>query len=292
MDKITAASVFVAIVERGSMTAAADTLDMSRSMVTRYLAAIEDWAGTRLLHRSTRRLSLTPAGEQVTEHCRQLLRIAEQLSSSSDIEEAPPQGRLRIACPPSLGQDILTPVFQRYLERYPGVSIDLHVSNQTVNLIEERIDLAIRVTNELDPNLIARKLGDCPSVVCAAPAYLERAGVPVQVQDLTGFNCMSYSRFGKSLWLFEREEEVFSVPVSGNLTANDPSVLLQATIEGIGISMQPEYSANTYIEEGTLVRLLPEYRPQTLGVYGLYSSRQHMPRALRAMIDMLVESLA
>ncbi|RRD01801.1 LysR family transcriptional regulator [Amphritea balenae] len=292
MDRITAANVYVAIVERGSLTAAAESLDMSRSMVTRYLAEIEDWAGARLLHRSTRRLSLTPAGEQVQKYCRQLLSIAEQLSNSFDIEEAPLQGRLRISCPPSLGQDILIPVFKTYLERYPGVDIDLHVSNQAVNLIEERIDLAIRITNELDPNLIARKLGECASVVCTAPDYLDRVGTPSQLEDLTELNCMTYSRFGKSLWLFDHQEGVSSIPVSGNLTANDPSALLQAALDGIGISMQPEYSVLAHIEAGRLVRLLPDYQPQVLGIYGLYSSRQHMSKALRAMIDMLVESLA
>ena len=147
-----------------------------------------------------------------------------------------------------------------------------------MNLVEERIDLAIRITNELDPNLIARPLGHCDSVVCASPAYLAAHGAPASVQDLAPHNCLTYSYFGKSLWQFERGGERVAVPVSGNLSANESQVLLAAAIEGAGIAMQPAYSARGPIAQGRLVALLPDFVPQGLGVYGVYASRRRCRR--------------
>ena len=158
-----------------------------------------------------------------------------------------------------------------------------------MNLVEERIDLAIRITNQLDPNLIARPLGQCSSVICAAPVYLERHGVPQRAEDLALHNCLTYAYFGKSLWNFERAGEELSVPVSGNLSANDSVVLLRAAVEGAGITMQPTFSVSPLIASGQLVALLPQDVPQTLGIHGIYSSRQHQTATLRTMLDFLVD---
>ncbi|WP_145577817.1 LysR family transcriptional regulator, partial [Yersinia alsatica] len=172
MDRITAAEVFVAIVERGSMIAAADALEMSRAMVTRYLAQMEQWAGARLLHRTTRKLSLTHAGEATLERCRRMLEFAQDMDLVEGQEDEELRGLLRISCSQSLGQSALAIAVTEYLRRYPQVAVDLQMNNRTVNLVEERIDLALRITNDLDPNLIARPLATCHSVVCAAPSYL------------------------------------------------------------------------------------------------------------------------
>jgi DNA-binding transcriptional LysR family regulator len=172
-----------------------------------------------------------------------------------------------------------------YLQHYPRTAIDLQIGNKAVNLVEERIDLAIRITNQLDPGMIARRLGNCPSVVCAAPAYLKARGTPRRAEDLAQHNCLTYTYFGKSLWHFERGGKAVSVPVSGNLSANESVVLLQAAVEGAGIVMQPVFSAAALIASGQLVALLPQYKPQTLGIHGLYTSRQHQPAILRTMLD-------
>lgn len=160
MDRLEAAKVFVTIVERGSMVSAANALDMSRSMVTRYLSEMEEWSGARLLHRSTRSLSLTPAGEQVLDYCHRLLELANEVPAVSHASVAIPRGLLRISCSQFLAHQILAPVVRQYLASYPQASVNIHVSSQTVDLVAERIDLAIRITNELDPNLIARRLGN------------------------------------------------------------------------------------------------------------------------------------
>ena len=291
MDRITSAEVFVAIVERGSLSAAAEGLDMSRAMVTRYLAEMEAWSGARLLHRTTRRIGLTPAGEVTLSRCRQMLEIASQMAVADGLEADTPRGLLRIACAQSLAQQTLSVAVTAYLRRYPQTAVDLVVDNRTINLVEERIDLAVRITNDLDPNLIARPLGTCESVVVAAPSYLAAHGTPRRVEDLAIHNCLTYSYFGKSLWKFTdtKTGAPSDVPVGGNLSANESMVLLAAAREGAGIALQPVFAAAPLIASGQLVRLLPDHVPQALGIHGVYSSRRQMPAALRAMLDFLVD---
>lgn len=292
MDRITAARVFVTIVDLGSMIAAADHLDMSRAMVTRYLAQMEEWTGARLLHRTTRKLSLTDAGERTLSLSRKMLAVAEAIDLVEDNQTEEIRGLLRITCSQSLGQTALAGAVTQFLKRHPQVSVDLQMNNRTVNLVEERIDLALRITNELDPNLIARPLSTCASVVCAAPAYLAANGTPNHPEDLASHNCLTYNWFGKSLWHFDRAGEKSAVAVSGNLSANESVVLLAGTLQGAGISLQPYYSAAPLLAKGELVELLPGYQPQAMGIYGIYTTRKQMPATLRAMLDYLVEWFA
>lgn len=292
MDRITAAEVFVAIVERGSMSAAADLLDMSRAMVSRYLNEMETWAQARLLHRTTRKLSLTDAGEKTLLRCREMLALAGDMRVENASDTASVSGLLRISCSQSLGQTALGVAVTAFLQRYPRVAVDMQMNNRAVNLVEDRIDLALRITNALDPNLIARPLGRCGSVLCAAPAYLEKQGMPRQLSDLSLHNCLTYTYFGKSLWHFTQADEPFTVPVSGNLSGNESLVLLSSALDGAGITLQPRYSVQRYLASGALVPLLTEYRPQDMGIYGIYASRQHMPPALRALLDFLVQWFA
>ncbi|HEJ7887034.1 TPA: LysR family transcriptional regulator [Serratia liquefaciens] len=292
MDRITAAEVFITIVDRGSMIAAAETLEMSRAMVTRYLAQMEQWAGARLLHRTTRKLSLTDAGERTLERCRQMLALAGEIDLVEGEQSDELRGLLRITCSQSLGQTALVGAVAQYLKRHPQVAVDLQMNNRTVNLVEERIDLALRITNELDPNLIARPLSSCASVVCASPAYLAAHGTPRHPQDLALHNCLTYSYFGKSLWHFDLQGVKSAIAVSGNLSANESVVLMAGTVQGAGISMQPYYSAAPLLASGELIELMPDYRPQSMGIYGIYTSRRQMPATLRTMLDFLVEWFA
>ncbi len=287
-----ATRVFVEVVERGSQTAAAEALEMSRAMVSRYLGELETWVGARLLHRTTRKLSLTGAGEQLLGQCREMLAMAEAMQSVSRTDEAAPRGILRIACSQSLAQAWLVHALDEFIRLYPQVSVDLLVGSQAVNLVEARIDLALRITNQLDPNLIARQLAVCRSVVCATPAYLAKHGTPQRPEDLAQHNCLSYAYFGRSIWEFTRAGEPHAVAVSGNLSANESMVLLEAVLADIGISLQPRYSVSAHLRSGALVQLLPDYQPQELGIHALYGTRRQMPPALRALLDFLIERLA
>ena len=292
MDRLTALRVFVSVVEQGSLSGAGEKLDMSRAMVSRYLAELESWMGARLLHRTTRRLSLTGPGEEALNRARAMLALGEEMEQIAVKGDDAPKGQLRITSSYSLSEALLVGAANDYLAQYPGTAIDILLLDRTVNLVEERIDLAVRITNDLDPNLVARRLGTCHSVVCASPAYLTDHPAPQKVQDLALHNCLTYTYFGKSLWEFNGPDGPESVPVSGNLSANISNLLLEATLGGAGISLQPRYSAQPYLERGELVPLLTQWQPKRLGVYGVYATRKQMSPLLRSFLDFLLARMA
>ncbi len=289
MDRLTAMRVFVTVVDLGSQSAAADHLDMSRPVISRYLADLENWVGARLMQRTTRKLSLTAAGNEVLPRCRQMLELAGDLQAVVSAPDEAPRGELRISVSTSFGQAQLVDAVTEYVRRYPLVKVDLQMLDRTVNLVDERIDLAIRTSNDIDPNLIARRLSVCHSVICASPDYLRRHPTPSRVEDLSGHNCLTHSYFGRSLWHFEVAGESIAVPVHGNISANEALTLQQATLAGAGIAMLPTYLAAEKLRSGELIRLLPEARPMTLDLNAVYTSRKHMPATLRSMLDSLAE---
>ncbi|MGF6590770.1 LysR family transcriptional regulator [Pseudomonas sp. 2835] len=289
MDRLTAMRVFVSVVDLGSQSAAADHLELSRPVVSRYLAELEDWVGARLMQRTTRRLSLTAAGQETLPRCRQMLELAGDLQAAVSTPNDAPRGELRISVSTSFGQAQLMDAVADYVKRYPGVKIDLQMLDRTVNLVDERIDLAIRTSNDLDPNLIARRLTVCRSVICASPAYLQQHPAPQQVQDLSQHNCLTHSYFGRSLWHFDVDGEVMSVPVQGNISANEAMTLQRAALAGAGVAMLPTYQAAGALRSGELVRLLPRAKPRELNLNAVYTSRKHMPATLRSMLDFLAE---
>ncbi|WP_442112420.1 LysR family transcriptional regulator [Pseudomonas sp. NUPR-001] len=289
MDRLSAMRVFVSVVDLGSQSAAAEHLDLSRPVVSRYLAELEDWVGARLMQRTTRRLSLTAAGQETLTRCRQLLELADDLRVAVRAPDEAPRGELRISVSTSFGQAQLIDAIAAYVQRYPGVKIDLQMLDRTVNLVDERIDLAIRTSNDLDPNLIARRLSVCRSVICASPAYLREHPTPLQVEDLAQHNCLTHSYFGRNLWHFEVAGQSLSVPVQGSISANEAMTLQRAALAGAGIAMLPTYQAAAALRSGELIRLLPQAKPQELNLNAVYTSRKHMPATLRSMLDFLAE---
>ena len=289
MDRLNAMRVFVTVVDLGSQSAAADHLDLSRPVVSRYLAELEAWVGARLLHRTTRKLSLTAAGNETLPRCRQMLELSEDMQAAVGSAGGTPRGLLRISVSTSFGQSQLAAAVTDYVRLNPGVTIDLQMLDRTVNLVDERIDLAIRTSRELDPSLIARQLTVCRSVLCASPAYLREHPAPRRVDDLSQHNCLTHSYFGKSLWHFTCDGEELSVPVQGNISANEASTLLSATLSGAGVSLLPSYQAGVHVQRGDLVRLLPDAEPRVMNIYAVYASRKHMPAALRSMLDFLAQ---
>lgn len=289
MDRLNAMRVFVTVVDLGSQSAAADHLQLSRPVVSRYLAELEAWVGARLMQRTTRKLSLTAAGQETLPRCRQLLELAGDLQAAVQQPDDAPKGALRISVSTSFGQAQLVDAVAAYVRRYPGVKVELQMLDRTVNLVDERIDLAIRTSNELDPNLIARRLSVCRSVVCASPAYLSEHGVPQRVEDLSRHNCLTHAYFGHSLWHFKVAGQPVAVPVAGNISANEAMTLQKAALAGAGIAMLPSYQTADALRRGELVRLLPEAQPRTLNLNAVYTSRKHMPATLRSMLDFLVQ---
>lgn len=293
MDRLKAMQVFLAVVEGGSLSAAAAALDLSRPVVTRCVAELEGWAGARLLHRSTRRLTLTAAGEALLPACRQMVELADGMRAAVAAPDAALSGQIRLTASHSLGQTQLAPAVAAFVARHPGVSVDLMMADRTVNLVEERIDLAIRIAVELDPNLIARRLCDCHSVVCASPAWLTAQGAPRHPAELAKLNCLTHSYFGKSVWRFHGPDGApEAVAVGGNLSANDAMTLLAAARAGAGIAMLPVVLAAPALAAGELLPVLEGWTPQLAGVHAVYASRRHMLPALRALLDFLVERFA
>lgn len=289
MDRLTAMQVFSEVAQRGSFTAAADQLGMTRVMVTRYVNDLEQWLGTRLLQRSTRRISLTASGESCLARCRRMLELSAEIQEGLDQRDQTPKGQLRITTSMSFGIAHLAAAISDYQTRYPEVSVDMLMLDRSVNLIEDRIDLAIRITSELDPGLVARRIAPCRSIVCASPRYIERHGLPESPEDLSRHNCLIYSNFGKKDWHFFRGDEHVSVQVSGNLSANEATVLTQAMLAGAGVGLQPTYLVGPLIQSGQLLKLLPAWHPPELTIWGVYLSRKHLPASLRTMLDFLTE---
>ncbi|OBU84806.1 LysR family transcriptional regulator [Chromobacterium subtsugae] len=290
MDRLTAMQVFAEVAQLGSFTAAGDKLDMSRPMVTRYVDELEQWLGVRLLQRSTRKVTLTDAGLACLARCQQMLELAAEVRADASQRDGQMRGLLRVTASTSFGQAVLAGAIAEFSERHPQLRVDLQLGDRTVNLIEERIDLAIRITNEPDPGLVGRRLCDCRSLAVASPAYLARHGVPRHPLELEAHRCLSYSNFGRSEWRFQQgAEEALRVRVSGRISANEASALLSAALAGAGVSLQPSYLAAPYVRRGELVALLPGWEPAVLGIHALYPSRRLLPLALRGLLDFLAE---
>lgn len=292
MDRLSAMRVFVCVVEQGSLSRAAEKLNLSRAMVSRYLADLEKWIGGRLLHRTTRSQSLTSAGEEVLARCQALLLLSDEIEQIVDNNQQMPRGLLRMTSSQSLIQAFLTDAVCDYLTFNPAAQIDICRQEKTLNLVDERIDLAIRITNQLDSNLIARRLGTCHSVMCASPAYAERHLLPQKIEQLSKHNCLTHEHYSHHQWGFTYQGSSVVIPVNGNLSANCATVLMSATLRGFGISLLPRYLVNQWLDDGQLLEVLPDYQPETLGIYGVYTSRQFMPATLRAFLDFLVSRFA
>ncbi|ASA06864.1 TPA: LysR family transcriptional regulator [Enterobacter hormaechei] len=291
MDRVIAAQVYNRICELGSLSAAARALGISRPMVSRYLEQMEKWAGARLVNRSTRKLTLTAAGEKVLQKTRTLSQISQEIEDQS-VKDLP-SGTLRVACAHFTAMHIIVPVLPDLLQRYPQLRIELDVNNHPVSLVGERIDVAIRITDNPEPGMIARRLGECRSVLCASPHYLASRGVPEQLEDLSRHNCLHYSFFAGQSWRFLTPEgESVTTAVSGNLSASISSLLMEAAINHCGIAMLPEREADAALRQGSLVPVLGAFTPKPIGIFGIYQSRDYQPAAQRVFLDALANHLA
>ena len=292
MDRLTAMRVFVDIAASGSFSATADKLDMSRAMVTRYVAELEQWLNARLLQRSTRRVTLTDAGEQCLRRSQQMLALMENIEEETAHGEGELRGQLRLTCSMSFTYAHLAAAIAHFLALHPQLKIDLNVSEGALNLVEARIDLAIRISSEPDPLLIGRPLARCDSVLLASPAYLASRGQPQAPDELAQHLCLSHANFGKNTWRFTRNGEATQVSVSSHFSANDATALLQASLAGGGIALLPTYLANPHLASGALQAILPDWEAPVLTIYALFPSRRHLPPAVRALLDFLVQRFA
>ncbi|EJT06990.1 LysR family transcriptional regulator [Rhizobium sp. CCGE 510] len=264
---------------------------MSRAMASRYIASMEDWSGTRLLHRTTRQLSLTSAGERVLEMCRDIVRVADAVTEVANHADTP-RGLLRVTAPSILAEAQLIPLLSDFADVYPRIKVDLQISDRTIDLVQDRIDLAIRIANRLDPSLIAKRLGECSSRLYASPRYLGEFGTPKGLEDLNDHRCLTYTHLGGTEWSLNNLESQVVISVEGTFQTNDALALRRAALSGLGIATLPCFAADQEVQTGRLVVVLPEWKPTTLGIHALYVSRKHLPMAARVLIDFLAARLA
>ena len=289
MDRLTAMQVFVEVAHSGSFSATANKLDMSRAMVTRYVAELEQWLGARLLQRTTRSVTLTDAGESCLRRSQQMLALKENVEEETTHAGNELRGQLRLTCSISFAYAQLAAAITDFLQLHPKLKIDLNASEGALNLVEARIDLAIRISAEPDPLLIARPLAACESALVASPAYLARHGMPSSPADLSTHRCLSYANFGKSIWHLRRGAEQQQVGVTSHFSANESTALLQAALAGAGIALQPTYLANPHLAAGTLQAVLSDWTLPMMRIYALYPSRKNLSPAVRALVDFLVQ---
>jgi DNA-binding transcriptional LysR family regulator len=287
MDRLAAMRVFAEVATTGSFSAAADKLDMSRAMVTRYVGALEQWLGARLLQRTTRSVTLTDAGEHCLRRSQQMLALMEDVEEETRSHDGALRGQLRITCSISFAYAQMAAAIVDFLELHPQLKIDLNASEGALSLVEARIDLAIRISAEPDPALIGRVLAPCTSVLVASPAYLSSQGMPQSPADLAAHRCLTYANFGKSAWMLTRGAERTQVNVSSHFSANEATSLLRAALAGGGLALQPAYLANPHLADGSLRQVLPDWALPDMAIYALYTSRRHLSPAVRALLDFL-----
>lgn len=291
MDHLSAIRSFIEIADQGSLTRAAEALDLSRAMISRHLAGLERWLGARLLHRTTRRVSLSEAGMEALPRLRQMIELAADLQAVAGARSTEPTGKLRIATSLSFAVSYLAKALVDFQVRHPRIEAELLTVDRAVDLVGERIDLAIRITNRLDDGVVARRLASCRSVLCASPAYLKRRGRPARPEDLKAHDCITHAFGTRAEYRLRRAGRSTTVDVKGPLSSNETAVLRQAALAGAGIAMLPTYFVGDELLRGVLVRLLPDHEPEPLGIHAVYLSRQHQPQPLKLLIEFLADRL-
>lgn len=293
MDLLLSMKVFAAVVDGGSFAAAAARLDTSRAMASKQVQKLEEHLGTRLLNRTTRKLSLTETGRAFYERSVQIVSDVEEAEQIAGQMTRAPRGELKVTVPLSYGQHRLAPIIAEYSRHYPDVRINISLSDRKVDLVEEGFDLAIRIGSLPQSDLIARKIGGARNLVCASPAYLARAGTPATPADLSAHPCLGYTLTGTGTeWRLEGPGATVSVPVSGPIKADNGDMLRLAAVNGCGIIFQPQFIVAGDLAAGRLVRVLPEWQSGELGIYAVYPSRKHLSAKVRTFVDFLAQRLA
>ena len=282
--------IFARVVEAGSFAEAARRMDISRAAVSKAVAKLEKDLSTRLLLRSTRHLSLTETGIALSEHVARILAEAEHAEQAINNLHAEPRGTLKVSAPSSFGTRHVATALPCFLVRYPKIKIDLTITDRPGDLIEEGYDVQIRVTNEPDPNLVARKIAPVRRILCATPQYFQQWGVPKTPEDLVKHNCLDCALSAEqSYWRFTGPEGKIKVPVSGTLRINDNDALAQAALHGLGIALLPTYTIGMELQKGRLHAALPEYLSVEHHIYACYLPSRHLPKKISSFINFLSE---
>ncbi len=280
--------VFVAVVECGSFSQAGEKLGVTKSAVSKRISQLEAKLGVQLLQRTTRRLSLTEAGERYFDYARNALMIANEGEDAISQLQDQPQGTIRVNAPMAFGRLHIAPMMPKFLFDNPQIKVDMMMDDRVVDLVSGSFDIAIRIGKLPDSSLIARRLAPCHSVLCASPQYLEKFGVPDTPKDLIHHNCLSYSYFQAGTeWRFTGPDGLVSVVPKGNYRVNNSEALLEGLLAGLGIAQMPTFIVGPALASGELVSLLPDYVLPQHAIYAMLPERKHLPAKIRVFLEYL-----
>jgi DNA-binding transcriptional LysR family regulator len=292
MDLLGPMKTFVRVVEAGSFTAVATEQNSTQPTISRQIAALEEHLGSRLLTRTTRALTLTDDGRAFYEHALRALEAIGEAENAVGRRQAKPTGTLRLAVPVVLGRRHIVPRLAGFLSRYPDLSIDVTMSDSFVDLVEQGIDLALRVGEITDQSLVARKIGMVRRVTVASPAYLKAHGTPRAPADLARHQCIVYTRLATgNRWHFESKDGPLVVDVSGRYRVDNSEAVREGVLAGLGIAVIPAFAFSNEVENKQVQVLLRSYEPKPLPLNAVYPSRRFVPLKVRAMIDFLANEL-
>lgn len=291
MDRFLEMRAFVAVVDAGSFVRAADALGLSKTAVSRLVGDLESRLGTRLLHRTTRRLSLTPEGEVFQERCRSLLEGVEAAEAELSTHASEVVGQLRINVPVTFGLLHLAPLWPAFMALHPRVVLDVTLSDRLVDLVDEGYDLAVRIAQLQTSSLVSRQLTSTRLVLCASPDYLSRHGTPAHLSDIAQHSVIGYTLLATGdQWAFHGPQGPVSLKVTPRMRTNSGDTCCAAALQHLGIVLQPTFLVGPHLASGALVEILPEYRSIDLGVHAVYPTRKHLTPKVRALIDFLVDA--
>lgn len=294
MDTLDGIKTVVAVVETGSFTAASERLGMSKALVSKYIGEVEDSLGVRLLNRSTRRLALTEAGQRYYDQALPLLEEFEEMVDSVTGEQSSPRGLLRISVPVTFGEMSLAPLIPKFLQQYPDIGVDLQLSDKMIDMLEEGIDVVIRIGGVDDSSLIAKHIQTLPLALCASPDYIQSRGRPETPEDLSekialhDFIIDSNFRIGKHWPIICPNNITTSVEVRSRIMANSPRAVKEIALASGGIGMIPRFIVQDAFDDGRLEEVLPDYRTLEFGLFAIYPHRRYLSRKVRCFIDFLI----
>jgi DNA-binding transcriptional LysR family regulator len=280
---------FVAVAEAQSFTGAAKALDTSVAQISRKVAALEERLSIKLLIRTTRKVSVTEAGQTYYQHCRHLVEGLKQADRAITELNATPQGRLKITSSVTYGEQLIAPLLSDFMLMYPQLELELVLSNQTFDLVEQDFDLAIRLGRLSDSTMMAKRLSSRQVRVCASPAYIEKYGEPHTLSELSQHNCLVGSL---PIWRFIENKKEKSVRVKGSVHCNSGAALTNAALKGLGIVQLPDFYVQESMDKGELVEILVPYREPKEGIWAVYPNNRHLSTKVRLLVEFLAKELA
>jgi DNA-binding transcriptional LysR family regulator len=293
MDRALEMQVFCAVVDKGSFVGAAEPLKMSKAAISRYVSGLEERLGARLLHRTTRRLSLTDEGRQFYHQAKDVLAMMDEAEEAVSSASPEPSGALRVNAPVSFGVLHLAPIWADFMRTYPKVELDISLNDRLVDLVEEGFDAAVRIARMENSSLVGRRLASTRMCLSASPEYLS-SHPPIRIlDDLAEHGIVAYSNFASgSDWVFEGPNGSETVRTRSVVRCNNGDTCRSITLAGGGISLQPSFMIAEDMRRGDLVEILPEYKSVELGIYAVYPSRKHLPPKVRVFINFLAEKFS